>query len=425
MRFFQKNILLCTALFFLLFVACDDGCPEGTHSYQGDCVEDGKNTGPSENQDDHVIIPKTNSDIGNYGKAPVDAPEEENNQSLDAIEVPNSAMSFLVWIEGNNPTGYVLPWHIYNSRGQVIYDLEADLTTDDWINNQYHFHYYYSYQTSLFIPNTPKITMEPGTWRADLFLYHVADSPRVTIYFKSKRPESFEHNRLNLNIWFTALDNLNADNAEEDASLQTSISTLKELYKTANVDVEEIQFYDVPKDLAQRCSVIDDYNEFYDLLRATSAAENNWPNLFLVRDYDSEFERGIVGLSSHIPGPPGKQGSPFAGVTVAYPYFEDLPRLGGAVMAHEMGHWLGLFHTTESIGKLFDPLDDTEECSISKDHNGDKVVAWDECGTMGRGNLMFWLIPENEDFSIGEGGISFSPNQQWVMERHPSVQFVP
>jgi hypothetical protein len=31
-------------------------------------------------------------------------------------------------------------------------------------------------------------------------------------------------------------------------------------------------------------------------------------------------------------------------------------------MAHEIGHYLGLFHTTETDGSTTDPLDDTPNC---------------------------------------------------------------
>lgn len=39
------------------------------------------------------------------------------------------------------------------------------------------------------------------------------------------------------------------------------------------------------------------------------------------------------------------------------------PERAGAVLAHELGHYLGLFHTTESLWFMgYDPLSDTPEC---------------------------------------------------------------
>ena len=34
----------------------------------------------------------------------------------------------------------------------------------------------------------------------------------------------------------------------------------------------------------------------------------------------------------------------------------------GIVFAHEVGHYLGLYHTSEQNGFSFDPLQDTPEC---------------------------------------------------------------
>ncbi|MEC8237379.1 MAG: hypothetical protein VX063_06860, partial [SAR324 cluster bacterium] len=47
-----------------------------------------------------------------------------------------------------------------------------------------------------------------------------------------------------------------------------------------------------------------------------------------------------------------------------------------------MGHFLGLFHTTESNGTDHDPISDTPECSFTTAN---------QCGKQyGADNLMFW-----------------------------------
>ena len=47
-------------------------------------------------------------------------------------------------------------------------------------------------------------------------------------------------------------------------------------------------------------------------------------------------------------------------------------QLLGETAAHEMGHQLGLFHTTESGGTQFDILSDTLECQKSTQDNNSK-----------------------------------------------------
>ena len=56
-----------------------------------------------------------------------------------------------------------------------------------------------------------------------------------------------------------------------------------------------------------------------------------------------------------------RAGERFAGVVVATSFSDDTPEddLLGLTAAHEIGHFLGLFHTSEAAG-FEDPLEDTE-----------------------------------------------------------------
>jgi hypothetical protein len=56
----------------------------------------------------------------------------------------------------------------------------------------------------------------------------------------------------------------------------------------------------------------------------------------------------------------------------------------GKILAHEIGHFLGLWHTDEYDGKLHDPIEDTPECT----KDADKLTA-DLCPAQSN-FLMFW-----------------------------------
>jgi hypothetical protein len=76
-------------------------------------------------------------------------------------------------------------------------------------------------------------------------------------------------------------------------------------------------------------------------------------------------------------------------------------------MAHEAGHYLGLFHVTEQTGEAHDQLTDTPECF---DTNDDGVADHEECEDIGTENLMFWS-------AVGSMGLSLEQSQ--VLRSNP------
>src|SRR6266542_2667864 len=133
--------------------------------------------------------------------------------------------------------------------------------------------------------------------------------------------------------------------------------------------------------------------------------------------------RHIAGVDGSIPGPSGFPGTVYGGAIVGL--FGELdfgsctgatdlascgPDFLGYVAAHEIGHWLGLYHPTEQDGAFFDPISDTARCPCSS-------CGGTSCGTSnayvlpsqctgvssscgGGRNLMFWFLDEN--ISTGE-----------------------
>ncbi len=130
--------------------------------------------------------------------------------------------------------------------------------------------------------------------------------------------------------------------------------------------------------------------------------------LFVVPDIVTTGPQlSLWALSGSIPVPP-RLGTPRSGIAVSAVALELDPVWAGQVMAHEIGHALGLYHTTErdlvlvqggvaawALESISDPLDDTLVCAASSDRDGDGILSSAECNDQGAANLMFWAAVRN------------------------------
>lgn len=138
-------------------------------------------------------------------------------------------------------------------------------------------------------------------------------------------------------------------------------------------------------------------------LRAATSGEASAINLLLVQDFN---EVGTLGIAAGIPGPNGVSGTAASGVMVSVDTHLDdtgeaiLTDLMGETMAHEVGHQIGLFHTSEDTGLEHDPITDTPECGVEFDLDGDGELTAEECEAAGGRNFMFWTSAEFAQFEV-------------------------
>jgi len=144
-------------------------------------------------------------------------------------------------------------------------------------------------------------------------------------------------------------------------------------------------------------------------------------NLFFIEDYSGSLS--ILGNAAGIPGSMGIANS-WNGVLNSLSAHASGTTLDaqllGETAAHEMGHQLGLFHTTEKWGTEFDIISDTAECAkSSRDNNDDGLVSAEECDGYGANNVMFWRPWTTSSQSAGKKQETLSSHQQHVLKYSP------
>lgn len=271
-------------------------------------------------------------------------------------------------------------------------------------------------------PHSDSYSLKPGVWSFNITHYASPDGgPRdVSVYtiVKDKMGEE-----LDVNVWIVAIPDYSGEN---DASLRKMLSEFDRLIKTAGVSLGDIKINVLSGPDAERLTILDintdaNFNgqpdDLDELFKFSSQVDNDYLNLFLVRSMGAS----VIGYAGGIPGPPLLQGTAHSGVAIST--FGGLSTMSqadlvlqGATMAHEVGHYLGLFHTTEKSGNGFDPLSDTPECDRGVyDTDGDGAVSAAECSSADGPNLMFWSAasyPQEE----------LTPAQSLVMRLFPAVR---
>ena len=151
-----------------------------------------------------------------------------------------------------------------------------------------------------------------------------------------------------------------------------------------------------------------------------SQGVNGAVNLFFIEDYSNSE---ILGNAAGMPGSMGIANS-WNGVLsslTAHASETTLdPQLLGETAAHEMGHQLGLFHTTEQGGIEFDIITDTAECAkSSRDNDSNGQMSAEECDGYGANNIMFWTSWSTSSRSAGKKQGTLSSHQQHVLKYSP------
>ena len=181
-----------------------------------------------------------------------------------------------------------------------------------------------------------------------------------------------------------------ASASHEPADIQPALVTVQNIFEQAGItlDIRETEALTDPAFYVVSTSFTDPTTAA--LVSRGAAGE---VNIFFIDDSEG-LTSGLLGIAPGIGGTLGIAGNR-NGVLIGLDGHSIGGQLSidflGETAAHEIGHFLGLFHTTERNGLFHDIIEDTPECeALTQDTDNDNIVELSECTDLGSTNLMFW-----------------------------------
>jgi hypothetical protein len=247
--------------------------------------------------------------------------------------------------------------------------------------------------------DNPNVQLVPGGGTYRFRLYRASGSETsfdVRVIVENRDGIPSNEGRVDLNVFLAPALGITAPGT--DAKLQAVLSRVDDILGQVALQVGDVDYYQLADAAYDVVSAV----QLPALLAESVVATETRMNVFFVQGVQGPGGFITLGISSALPGPK-RNGTRVSGVAVDF-VIADAATVG-QVAAHEMCHYLGLFHTTEADGSN-DAIADTLPCPAT----GTNAV----CTTEGGGYLMHWK-------SLASALPVISAGQAHVILAHPLV----
>ena len=223
-------------------------------------------------------------------------------------------------------------------------------------------------------------------------------------------PQPSLGSQLDINFYLVGVPGLTAAQAASDRDIGQVMQIVRTIYAKMNITASVANYVDASDSVTSSYSIVRDFNDIFDLVATSqipgpSRQEQLSVNVFLINDFNISEAPGLLGVSSGIPGMAGLHGNSGAGLVFSTASLGEDNQQLGQTMAHEIGHFVGLRHTTEHGFGTHDPISDTPTC-VNPNLAG--------------------FCPDSDNFmfafALGGNQQVVTPGQTYVVRRNPLVK---